>query len=159
MDMFNNCVPVLLLQPAALINDTDTKSKLLDKAGFAQAMLLVHMGDLTGVDADSTLELFLEESDTTADGDFAAVPVLLMNRSVTGLSSESTAGLFATVNATTEDVTIYRVEYKGTKRYVRVRMDFTTGTGGITVAYLVVTGLLGCARHAPATAPAPVTAT
>ena len=159
MDLFNNVLPVLLLQPAAAINDTDTLSKLLDRTGFSKSEVLVALGDLTGVDADSTLELFLEESDTTATGDFTAVAVNQMNRSTTGLSATTTAGLFATINATTEDITIYRAEYLGTKRYIRVKCDFTTGTGGITSAFITIVGLLADARHGVASAPAPVTAT
>jgi hypothetical protein len=159
MDLYNNVLPVLLLQPAALINDTDTKSKLLDVLGFSKSEVVIALGDLTGVDADSILSLTLQESNTTADTDFTAVAVAQMNRSVTGLASESTAGLFATVNATTEDIVNYRAEYLGTKRYIRVLCDFTTGSGGISSAYITVIGLLSGARHAPASAPAPVTAT
>ena len=159
MDLYNNVLPVLLLQPAALINDTDTKSKLLDVRGFTKSEIVVALGDLTGVDADSILSLTLQESDTTADADFTSVAVAQMNRDTTGLASTSTAGLFATVNATTEDIVCYRAEYLGTKRYIRALCDFTPGTGGITSAFITVVGLLAGARHAAATAPAPVTAT
>lgn len=158
MDIFNNLVRVGLLAPAALINDTDTNSKILDRRGFNRAAIMVYVGDLTGVDADSTLELFLQESDTTVGTDFTAVPVASMIRDVTGLSSETTAGLFATINATTEDLAIFLAEYRGSKRYIRIKADFTTGTGGITVSYIVAIGLLASAQNAPGTAPAAITA-
>lgn len=155
--IFDNTLPVQLLA-AQSINDTDTNSSILDTLGFFNAAIFVALGDLTGVDADSTLELLLQESDDTVGTNFTAVAVAEMVRSTTGLSSLTTAGLFATINATNEDVAVYRVEYRGTKRYIRAVLNFTTGTGGITAAPVCVLGILDSARHAPATAPAPITA-
>ena len=157
MDLYNNLREVLLLVPQT-INNTDTNTNILDTRGFERAALSVAVGDCTGLDADSTLELILQESDTTTGTDFTNVAVVDMIRSTTGLSSTSTAGLFGTLNLNTEDQAIYRVEYLGTKRYIRANLDFTTGTGGITAAPVSVTGFLASARHAPADAPSPIAA-
>jgi hypothetical protein len=157
MDLINN-IPLVQLLAAQSINDTDTFSNILDTRGFERAMLAVVIGDCTGLDADSKLELFLQEGDTPVGADFAPVPVSNMIRDTAGLSSLTADGLFKTLDSATEDQIIAVVEYTGKKRYLRVKLDFTTGTGGITAAPVCVVGLLGGARHAPATAPAPVTA-
>lgn len=158
MDIFNNTLPVQLLVPQT-INNTDTLSSILDTQGFNSKAIFVAVGDLTGVDADSTLALNLQESDDTVGANFTAVAVADMIRDITGLDSTSAAGRFGFMDATTEDVKVFRVEYRGTKRYIRAQLDFTTGTGGITAAPVCVLGILGSALHAPASAPAPVTAT
>lgn len=158
MDIFNNVLPVLLLANQS-INDTDTLSNLLDTRGFGQAALWVSIGDCTGLDADSTLELTIEHSDSTASADFTAVPEGQLLRDTTGLSSTTTDGLFKTLNLATEDQIVARVQYLGSKRYIRAKLDFTTGTGGITAAPVCVLGILTDARHAPASAPAAVSAT
>ncbi len=157
MDIFNNTLPVQLLA-AQSINDTDTVSSILDTQGWESKAIFVAVGDLTGVDADSTLALNLQESDDTVGANFMAVAVAQMIRDTTGLDSTTTAGRFAYLNATSEDVKVFRVEYLGTKRYIRAQLDFTTGTGGISAAPVCVLGILQCARHAPATAPAAISA-
>jgi len=158
MDIYNNIVPVQLLA-AQSINDTDTVSSILDTQGFDGSAIYLALGNLTGVDADSTLALNLQESADTVGTNFTAVAVLDMIRDTTGLDSTSTAGRFGFVNATDEDVKVFKVQYKGTKRYIRAQLDFTTGTGGITAAPVCVLGLLASARHAPQSAPAAITAT
>jgi len=147
------------LLAAQSINDTDTVSSILDTQGFDGSAIYLALGNLTGVDADSTLALNLQESADTVGTNFTAVAVLDMIRDTTGLDSTSTAGRFGFVNATDEDVKVFKVQYKGTKRYIRAQLDFTTGTGGITAAPVCVLGLLASARHAPQSAPAAITAT
>lgn len=157
-DLYNNLGVVQLLTPQS-INDTDTTSSLLDKRGFDSAAILVAIGNSTGLDADSTLEVFIQESDTTADADFTAVAVADLQRDTTGLSSATTAGLVGTLNLATEDQVTIKVGYLGSKRYIRAKLDFTTGTGGITACPACVVGLLGNAHQKPVSAPAAVTAT
>jgi hypothetical protein len=145
-DLKNNIAIVQLLAPQ-VINNTDTKSSLLDTRGFESAIMIVNLGDFTGVDADSTFTPILQESDTTVDGDFTSV------------AAADIEGAFTLVDATNEDSVVQSVGYKGTKRYIRVLLDFVTGTGGITSAPVSVTGLLGHASYRPVTAPAAVSAT
>jgi hypothetical protein len=156
-------VPMLINQT---INNTDTATALVDLAGFNGLMVAVSCGNFTGLDADSTLEMFLEESDSRAAASFTRVAVNELVRDdphpQTGaaLSSAVTPGLFGTLNADAEDSTVYRVQYLGVKRYVRVVLDFTTGTGGITAAPVSVMGILHGALHNPpagVVAPTPAT--
>lgn len=156
-DLYNNVVPVALLAPQT-INNTDTVSLILDTRAFNRKGAWVQLGDLTGLDSDSTLAINLQESDTITGADFTAVAVADMIRDTTGLDSLSTAGRFGFLDAAAEDTRVFRVEYIGTKRYIRVQLDFTTGTGGITGCPVAVLGVVSDAKHAPASAPAPITA-
>lgn len=145
-DLKSNIAVVQLLDPQS-INDTDTKSKLLDTLTVESSAVSVLMGTFTGVDSDSTLLPVLQESNTTADADFTAV------------AAADIQGAFTTVNSTSLDNTNQTVGYIGQKRYIRVLIDFTTGTGGISAALVSVVGLLGKTHYAPVTAPSPVAAT
>ena len=140
-------VPMLLNQS---INDTDTTTSAADLANFEYALIYVSIGDCTGLDADSTLALTLEHSDDLTAGNFVGVPVADIDRDTTGLASLSTLGLFGTLNLAAEDSTIYRVGYRGNKRYLRVKLDFTTGTGGISAAPVSVTATLSGKKKQPA---------
>lgn len=153
-DSYNNLVPVQLLDPQA-INDTDTKSKLLDTREHASALILVPCGTFTGADADSYVNLILQESDTTADSDFTAVATTDMIRAIT----TATAGLFGVVNSTSVDNALFKVGYIGAKRYIRVLLDFTTGTGGVTAANVAVLGVMTGPPRSPAATVAAVSAT
>ena len=77
----------------------------------------------------------------------------------TDVATADMQGAFTLIDATSEDVLIQTVGYIGSKRYVRVKLDFTTGTGGISSAPVAVMGLLGSADYYPITAPAAVAAT
>lgn len=144
-DLKSEIALVHLLDPQS-INDTDTASLILDTAGFSGAVIGVIMGTFTGVDADSTFLPVLQESATTVGTDFTTVAV------------GNVHGAFTLVNANTKDNATQYVGYKGTKRYIRVNLDFTTGTGGISAALASVVGVLGKPSFFPATGPAAITA-
>ncbi len=61
------------------------------------------------------------------------------------------------MDAAAEDSLVQYVGYKGGKRYVRVKLDYT-GTG-ITAGVVGVYGIVGRAKEAPVTAPDAVSAT
>lgn len=135
---------VQLLEPQDT-SDTDTSSKILDTFGFNAACVVVDVGTITGVDASNYLTPVLQESDTTADTDFTAV------------GAGDIQGAFTKIDATNEDQLLQVVGYIGSKRYVRVKLDYT-GTA-ITTSLVGVTGIVGRPRVLPAVAPAAVTAT
>jgi hypothetical protein len=145
-DLYHNVAVVQLLKPQS-INDTDTKSSILDTAGFQSAALLFNMGVFTGADADSFVLPTFQESDTTVDGDFTTVAAADLH------------GAFTLVDSTSEDETSQYVGYKGNKRYIRLLANFTTGSGGVSAALMSVTGLLGDPTNAPVSAPAALAAT
>lgn len=134
---------VHLLDPQDLAY-TDTVSSILDTHGFNGAMILVSVGALTGVDASNYLTPVLQESDTTTGTDFEAV------------DSSDIIGGFSKIDAAAEDSTTQTACYIGTKRYIRVNLDYT-GTS-ITAGVVGVVGILGRPEESPATAPAAVSA-
>lgn len=135
------------LLDAQSINDTDTVSSILDTAGFNAAGILVNIGACTGMDADSKLLPVFQESDTTTGTDFTTV------------AAGDLIGAFTVMDLNTEDQVTQFVGYHGGKRYIRVNLDFTTGTGGITAGLLSVDGILGMPTLAPHAAVAAITAT
>lgn len=143
-DLKNNIATVLLLEPDDLAS-TDTESNILDTADCSGVEIDVIIGALSGIDASNYLTPVLQESDTTADADF------------TDVDAADIIGGFSKVDAAAEDSLIQRAGYTGTKRYLRVNLDYT-GTG-ITAGIVGVVGILGLSKEAPVTAPAPITAT
>lgn len=143
-DLKTKIALVNLLEPQDN-TDTDTASSILDTLGFESAVLAVHVGDITGVDGSNYLVPVLQESDTTANADFAEV------------AAGDIIGGFTKIDSTTEDKVIQYVGYKGTKRYLRVNLDWTGTT--VSAAPIAVMGILGDARDEPVTVPAPVSAT
>jgi hypothetical protein len=144
-DLYSNLAFVQLLEPQDTNDNDDQTSNLLDTLGFESAVVLVDIGTITGVGATASLLPTLQECDTTTGGSFGDVAAADME------------GAFTLVDATTEDQCVQRVGYKGSKRYLRVKLDYT-GTD-ITASLVSVTGVLGNPRVYPATAPAAVSAT
>lgn len=144
-DLKNRLALVQLMDPQDTNDNDDQLSNILDTANFGSAVVAVMIGAITGIAAGHDLIPVLQESDTTVDGDFTAVV------------AADVEGAFTEVDAATEDQAVQWVGYKGSKRYVRVKLDYT-GTD-ITAALIAILGILGEATVLPAVAPAAVTAT
>ncbi len=143
-DIKNRTGIVHLLDPQDLVA-TDTVSSILDTWGWNAAMIAVSVGALTGVDASNHLTPILQESDSIEDTGFTAV------------AAGSVHGGFTKIDATTKDSVTQVAGYAGSKRYIRVKLDYTGA--GITAGVVGVVGILGRPRVAPTTAPAPIAAT
>lgn len=141
-DLIHNLGYVQMLKPQDITNHTDVASGILDLSGFEGANILVDFGAVTNTDANNKVIAVLQESDTTANGDFAAV------------AAGDMSGAFTAVDAAADDECIQAVEYRGTKRYVRVLLDFTSAGANPDHCPVSITGILGYARYAPVTAPA-----
>lgn len=144
IDLYHN-IGVVHLLDAQDITTTDTDSDILDLSGFNSAVVAVNVGAIDVLGASDYIELALEESDTIADADFAAV------------DSEDILGGFTKIDADTEDQTTQYVGYIGSKRYVRVAIDVTSAT--LAHCLVSVDGILAHPASAPAVAPDPITAT
>lgn len=118
---------------------TDTATSMVDTAGYESMLILVAVGALTGVDGSNYLVPTLQHSDTTTGSDFAAV------------DSADIAGAFTTIDSSSEDSVVQMVGYCGSKRYVRVLLNYT-GTG-ISAGIVGVYAVAGHARLEPASAP------
>ena len=143
-DIYHEIGIVQLLDPADKVH-ADTLTAILDTASMGSAGIAVVVGALTGVDGSNYLTPVLQESDTTVTGDFTTV------------AAADIAGGFTVINSTAKDQVTQFVGYKGSKRYIRVNLDFT-GTG-ISAALVAAIGIVGHAAVEPVTAPAAVSAT
>lgn len=136
-DLKNNLGVVQLLDPQDVAG-SDTYSLLLDTFDFNAAEICVLVGALTGVSSSNYLTPILQESDSTTASDFTTV------------ASSDMHGAFTKIDATDEDQLVQMVGYIGSKRYLRVKLDYT---GTITAALVAVIGIVGRARIAGTSAP------
>lgn len=113
---------------ATLSGTTPSKGNIVDLQGWESATFIYHTGTVTDAGTASGFALEVQESDTTADGDFTAVA----DADLIGLESELTV----TDDAADDDI-IGSLGYRGEKRYVRVVVTGTTNTaayvGGVWV--------------------------
>lgn len=130
--LLDNLAVRLCQQPATLTGTT--KCLMLDRAGFRSAVFLWAIGADAALDGSNYWTPSLEESDTTADADFTAVAAAdIINNGL------------AVVDSTSEDSTVQIAEYRGSKRYVRLKL---TETGTLSGPHCVV-GLLGLPNSMP----------
>lgn len=129
---------------SAAVRNADANSAGLDLQGCEAAEILVNVGaSADTLSATNTISLELEESDDNSTFTDVAEADLL------GAVSGTTTGQFALIDSASEDEATYRVGYIGTKRYVRVVVNFSgTHTTGTPIGALAVKGHL---RHGAGT--------
>ncbi|MGW2580830.1 hypothetical protein ACWCYZ_05735 [Streptomyces virginiae] len=130
-DLKNNVSAAQSLAPAARTAAADGAA--VDLANYGSAVVVIDAGTATGTSPSFTFEV--QESDTTTGGDFTAV---------------ADADLDGTEPVVTDanDVAVYRIGYRGRKRYLRVILKTV---GGTSMPTLPCTGLVlrGSPRKAP----------
>jgi hypothetical protein len=145
--LYANTGVVSLLVPA--VRNTDAASTGLDLQNCDDAVLVAHIGDSADtLNGSNYIEVEFQESDTDVDGNYTAVA----NADLTNYSSEATTnvGTIALINAAAEDQVAVFAGYKGSKRYIRLKFNFT-GTHSTGTPCSVV-GLRGRNRGAPVNA-------
>lgn len=117
-DIVNNLKVVSSLLP--LTRTTDANGSAADLADYQGAMVVAHLGTSGDTLSGSLkIELELEHSDDNstwtdcADADLSAA--------VTGTNT----GTFAVIDAAGEDARVYKVGYRGVKRYLRIVYNIT----------------------------------
>jgi len=121
-----------IIDPVAIT--ATTTSDLVDTNGFESLAIAVQIGAGT-FDGSNLLTLKLQESDTTATGDF------------TDVASTDLVGAFGLVNGTAFDEnSVQSAGYIGDKRYVRL---VATETGTVSSVISAV-AILSNAREMPA---------
>ena len=118
-----------LLVPA--VRNADTNSTAVDTDGFQSVTLVAHVGaSADTLNSTNKIEIEVEESDNNSD--FTDVANANLTNYVTGTN----VGTVAVVNSNATASTLYKVGYKGTKRYVRLVYNFsgTHSTGTVTAA-------------------------
>lgn len=133
---------ISLLVPA--VRNSDTASSSLDLQNCDAAVIAFHLGNsadtLSGTDK---IELEIQESDTDVDGDFTAVA----NADLTNFVTGTNAGTIAVIDAPAEDQVVVFAGYRGNKRYIRGKYNFSgTHSTGTPVGVL---GLRGRNRAVP----------
>jgi hypothetical protein len=126
-DLVNSIDPAVTLAPAA--KTASANGTGVDLANYDAAMVEIHAGAWT--DGSHTFEV--QESDASASG-YTAVADAYLDGAEPVVSSGGTAAQ------------IYKIGYKGIKRYIRV---ITTVTGTTTGAVYGVTVLRGKPRVKP----------
>jgi hypothetical protein len=104
---------------ATLSGTTPAKGNIVNLADYGTATFAYVTGAVTDAGAAGGFTLEVQESDTTADADFAAVA----DADLVGTE----AGLAVTVD-TEDSKAIGSIGYIGSKQYVRVVVTGTTGT-------------------------------
>lgn len=110
-DSYSNVAAVASLAPA--VQAATLKGTTVDTSGFGTALMILNTGAIAG---DGDYSVTMQESDTTTDGDFAAV---------------TADDLLGALPATLEASKVYRQAYIGKKRYLRAVI---TKTGGTSIA-------------------------
>ena len=139
-DLYNNLLPRRVLSPAAaIVDDTAQVGEIIDMQGFSRCLFVILTGSLA--DPNATFAVLVEEGDDSGLSDNAAVADADLNptEAITGFD-------FA------DDNDARRIEYKGSKRYVRLTITPSGNDAGD--AFIAAVALMGKARHAPVTAQA-----
>lgn len=121
VDMKNN-VQVAIAISTALSGTTPSKGNIVNLDGFESATLVLLNNVITDAGTASGFAYEVQESDTTADGDFTAVA----NADLVGLESALTV-----TSDSADNIINGSIGYIGAKKYVRVVATGTTGTDGL----------------------------
>ncbi|MCY0919611.1 MULTISPECIES: hypothetical protein [unclassified Streptomyces] len=130
-DLKNSISAAPSLAPAARTAAADGAA--VDLAGYGNSVVIIDTGTVTGTTPLFTFEV--QESDTTTGGDFTAVADADLDGTEPAVSAAN-------------DETVFRIGYRGRKRYLRVILKTVGGTSTPT---LPCTGLVlrGSPRKAP----------
>lgn len=133
-DLTNNLAVRPVVNPAVL--STDTNGTGIDLQGFDGVDIIAALG-AQGVTLSGSvfIDFILQHSDDNTS--FAAAA----DADIIGAVITSGSGIFARIDANAKAARSYSVGYRGSKRYVRVVVDFT-GTHG-TGTPISVTALCG----------------
>ncbi|OGG44124.1 MAG: hypothetical protein A3F84_27720 [Candidatus Handelsmanbacteria bacterium RIFCSPLOWO2_12_FULL_64_10] len=125
-DLHNNIKASRALSPAAAITDNTAQvSEILDTANFESNELLVIYGSIA--DADATFTVLLEDGDNSSLTDAASVA----DANLLGTESGA-APLFS------DDNKVFKLGYKGSKRYIRATITPAANTGNLFMAAIWV---------------------
>ena len=138
-DLHSDVTAVLSIAPVT--RTTDANGTGVDVSKYESAELVFFTG-IEGVTLSGTDKIALEIEESNDDSTYTDV-------AVADLRGEESEGTVKTLDDNAETPAIYRVGYKGSKRYIRAVVNFsgTHGTG-TPVSALV---LLGHPRNAPLT--------
>lgn len=133
----NNTLHIEMYEAKAVLADNTTlKGAAIDTQGYDAIDITTHIGIWGDTVSGGLIEVCLQESDDTVDGNFTAVAATdLSGDTIAPASTVSgaaaTTGL-ASVSSTATDQKLKKTAYLGSKRYVRVvfncQKTLATGT-------------------------------
>lgn len=142
LDLHNSLKFSRGLSPVAATTDnTAYVSQVIDRAGFDSLEFVGILGSVA--DADVTFTVLVEDSDSNFSGTAVSDANLLGVEAGTvtaGAAASGAAPGFA------DDNKVFKIGYKGLKRYVRVTITPANNSGNIFLAGVWV---LGCPRTYP----------
>jgi hypothetical protein len=114
---------------------SDTNCTAVDMQGYNECLFAVSVGN-SGDTLDGSNYIELEVEESTDNSSFTDVANADLIKYVTGTNT----GTFAKVDdSATEDQAVYFTSYRGTKRYVRVVLNFTgTHSSGTPISVLAI---------------------
>ena len=137
-DLHNNIDVKRGLSPVAAVTDnTAFVSEIVDRANYGAVEFIILTGSLA--DADATFTVLFEDGDNSALSDNSAVDDAFL------IGTEALASF--TFSA---DNKVFKIGYKGTKRYCRVTITPANNTGN---AFIAGVWVLGSPRSAPTANP------
>ena len=101
---------------------------IIDRQGFESLEFSCIVGVDAGLDGSNHLQFKLQHGDAANLSDAADVVIGDLIGSLTGGITAVVTGIFAIVDATAEDDVVFKIGYKGIKRYVRLSVIVTGAT-------------------------------
>lgn len=138
-DIHNNINIAKSLTPIVVNNDTEGTGLAVDGQGYDSVEHVVYVGISGDTLSGSVLINLRIQAGTLADSsDMADVNSAT---DLIGVSADLTTGIFATVDDPAEDDAVFKIGYRGVKRYTRVLLDVTgTHTNGTPCAAIAMRG-------------------
>ena len=119
-DVFSQIKLARAISPVVVTDNTATASQVLDCAGFTGATVVYCTG--TVADADTTITALLQECDTSG-GTYTDVADADMIGTESGGSFDFS-----------DDNKVYKLAYKGNKRYLKFTLTPANNTGNLPIA-------------------------
>lgn len=124
-DLHNNIKEEVALNITAISSDTTTDGNIIDLQGYGSVEFIIQSGTLT----DGTYTPLIEDGDDSGLSDAAAVADASL------LGTEAAAAF-----AATDDNSITKIGYIGSKRYVRLSIVSGSTSSGGTVSAVSIKG-------------------
>jgi hypothetical protein len=126
-DMHNNIDVRRAISPVVATDDTALVSEIIDTVGYGSLEFLIAAGTLA--DTDATFTVLVEDGDNSSLTDNAAV---------------ADSGLLGTEAGASfqydDDDGVFKIGYRGNKRYARLTITPANNTGNAPIAALAVLG-------------------
>lgn len=130
--------------PAQVLGATHQPRKGVDTAGFGALDFIIAIGAVSNISSKptSSWDFKLQESDKADAGftDVLAGNDVLVGSALPLVTEPDAAGIFLSVGDAADDEKVYRIGYRGYKRYVRVVATAVNDPGNTPISVVAVLG-------------------